>query len=71
MSTPAQIGKYEYHAVIGNAYVVKSDLRSVLRKMMQESRDTTVKALIGQAALELSELDEIINRLDEIGRQTK
>ena len=71
MSTPAQIGKNEYRAIVGNARCAKSDLRNTLRRIMQESREPVVKALVGQAALALGELDEAINRLDEIGRNTR
>lgn len=71
MSTPAQIGKNEYRAALAGARQAGTSLRLDLRRIMAESNSSLVRALVGQAALDLSDLDDAVNRLDEIGRNTK
>ncbi len=71
MGTPAQIGKQQYNAVLSDARLANVNLRRILRRMMEETPSQLIKALIGQAAMELADNDAAINRLDEIGRQMK
>jgi hypothetical protein len=67
MSTPAQVGKSEWMARLSEARMVKADLRRLLSSALVHF---DVSAL-AQAALKLGELDDLIVRLEEIGRQTK
>ena len=71
MSTPAQIGKNEYKAALTKAHNAKSELRLILKRVMQETPTNLIRALVGQAALELGELDEALFRLEEIGRNSE
>lgn len=68
MGTPAQIGGYDWRAEIGEVRMVKAELRTMVRKALEQRCDT---ALLGQMALKLGELDDAINRLDEISKNTK
>lgn len=71
MGTPAQIGKQQYNAALSDARQANVNMRRILRRMMDETPSQLIKALIGQAAMELADNDAAINRLDEIGRQMK
>jgi len=71
MSTPAQIGKNEYQAQIAKAREANHEVRKNLKRIMQESSSSLIQALTGKAALALSETDEALERLDEIGRKPK
>jgi hypothetical protein len=70
MSTPAQIGKNEYRAALEDARSASQELRVTLKRIIQEG-DSVIRALVGQAAISLVELSEALNRLEEIGRNTK
>jgi hypothetical protein len=67
MGTPARAGGYEWRAEIATARMIKGELRSLVQKCLQRPDAN----LFVQMALKLGELDDIINRLDEIGRNTK
>jgi hypothetical protein len=71
MGTPAQIGKQQYNAALRDARQANVNLRRILRRVMDESSSQLIRALAGQAALELSDNDAALNQLDEIGRQLK
>lgn len=71
MSTPAQIGKNEYQAALAKGREANRAIRSMLKRLMQESGSNLVQALTGRIALELGENDEALERLDEIGRRNK
>jgi hypothetical protein len=72
MSTPAQIGKNEYKAEIASARQASLSVHVVLRRIMQDDASSNlVRVFVGQAALDLADIDKAINRLDEIGRNTK
>lgn len=68
MGTPAQIGGYDWKAEIAEARVVKAELRTLVRRALEQRCDA---ALLGQMALKLGELDDAINRLGEISKNTK
>jgi len=70
MGTPAQVGKYEYHAQVARLRQAGGSLRMALRRILQESTSPAVRALVAQAALDLSDMEDGVNRLDEIGRNT-
>lgn len=71
MGTPAQIGKHEYGAAIVKGKNANSELRQVLKRIMNESPSHLIRALVGQASLSVGDNDEALSRLDEIGRQSK
>ena len=71
MGTPAQIGKSQYKAALADARLANVKLRRVLRRMMEETSSQLVKALVGQAAMELSDNDAALTQLDEIGKTLK
>ena len=71
MGTPAQIGKQQYNAALRDASQANVNLRRVLRRMMEETPSQLIKALVGQAAMELSDNDAALIRLDEIGKTLK
>lgn len=71
MGTPAQIGKNEYKAALAQGREANREVRKLLRRIMQESSSNLVQALAGKIAMAVSENDEAIERLDEIGRTLK
>ena len=71
MSTPAQIGKNEYQAALAKGRQANRDLRRILRRINQETNSNLIRALVGDAALVVSDNDEAMERLDEIGRTLK
>jgi len=71
MTTPAQIGKREYCATITQGRLANRDIRQALRKMLSASNSPAVHALIAQMSLALAENEDALNRLDEIGRNSK
>jgi hypothetical protein len=70
VSTPAQIGRYEWRAAVKSGQDANEELRTLLRRMMREG-GPVVQALVGQAALVVMDNEVALGRLDEIGRQTK
>jgi hypothetical protein len=70
MSTPAQIGKTEYRAVITDARNAGQQLRTALKQIYSEGNGL-IRTLVGPAAIALGDLEAAVNRLDEIGRNTK
>ncbi len=71
MGIPAQIGKQQYNATLHDARQATTDLRQILRRLMNEAPSQLIKALVGQAAMELGDIDAALNRLDEIGKTIK
>lgn len=71
MGTPAQIGKNEYKAALAQGREANREVRKLLRRIMQESSSNLVQALAGKIAMAVSENDEAMERLDEIGRTLK
>jgi len=71
MSTPAKIGKNEYQAALAKGRNAQHEIRKILKRIMQESSSSLIQALTGKVALELGEIDEVLERLDEIGRTLK
>lgn len=71
MSTPAQIGKQEYNAALSKARKANRDARQWLRRIMSDSSSNLIRALVGNVLLEMTENDEAIERLEEIGRTLK
>ena len=71
MSTPAQIGKNEYQAALAKGRQANRDLRRILRRINQETNSNLIRALVGDAALVVSDNDEAMERLEEIGRTLK
>jgi hypothetical protein len=67
MSTPAQIGKYEWQSVLTEARSLKAELRTLLRRTLEHYDISS----LAQACLKIDELNDLINRLEEIGRNTK
>jgi hypothetical protein len=68
MSTPAHLGGYEWKALCTEARVVKADIRRMLSRFLEHPGDAT---LLMQVVLKLSDLDDLVSRLEEIGRNTK
>lgn len=68
MSTPAQIGKNEYQAALAKAREANREIRRTLKRIMQESNSSLIQALAGKVSLAVSDNDEAVERLDEIGR---
>lgn len=71
MGTPAKIGKLQYNATLRTARQANVNMRQVLRRLMNEAPNQLIKALVGQLAIELSENDNALNHLDEIGKTLK
>ncbi len=71
MSTPAQIGKNEYKAAIEKGRIANREARGQLRRIVSETSSNLIRALVGNVLLALSENDEAIERLDEIGRNAR
>ncbi len=71
MSTPAQIGKNEYRAAITRGRNANREARGHLKRIVSETSSNLIRALVGNVLLALSENDEAIERLDEIGRNAK
>ncbi|MDL1909734.1 dihydroneopterin aldolase [Chloroflexi bacterium CFX6] len=71
MGTPAQIGKNEYKAALAQGREANREVRKLLRRMMQESSSNLIQALAGRIAMAVSENDEAMERLDEIGKTWK
>ena len=71
MSTPAQIGKNEYRAAITKCRNANREARGQLKRIIGETSSNLIRALVGQVLLALSENDEAVERLDEIGRNAK
>lgn len=71
MSTPAKIGKNEWKATISLGRMANRDARQALRKLLAVSNSPAIHALVAQLSLDLAENDDALNRLDEIGRNSK
>lgn len=71
MGTPAQIGKNEYQAEIQRGREANKEVRAIVRRIMQESSSSLIQALAGKIALAISDNEEAIERLEEIGRKAK
>jgi hypothetical protein len=71
MSTPAQIGKNEYQSALAKAREANREIRKTLKRIMQESNSSLIQALAGKVSLAVSDNDEAVERLDEIGRALK
>jgi len=71
MGTPAQVGKQQYRAALHDARQTNINSRQILRRLMNEAPSQLIKALAGQLAMELSDNDSALNKLDEIGKTLK
>lgn len=71
MSTPAQIGKNEWKAALSLGRMANRDARQALRRLLSASNSPAIHALVAQLSLALSESDDALNRLDEIGRNSR
>ena len=71
MSTPAQIGKHEYHAALTKGRKANSEIRHFLKRINRETNSSLIQALVGNISLAVGDNDEAINRLDEIGKTLK
>lgn len=71
MGIPAQVGKQQYNAALRDARQANVNARHILRRLMNEAPSQLIKALAGQLAMELSDNDSALNRLDEIGKTLK
>ena len=71
MGTPAQIGKSEYKAAVTKCRNANREARCHLKRIISETNSNLIRALVGNVLLAISENDEAVERLDEIGRNTK
>ena len=71
MSTPAQIGKREYNDALRKAREANREIRKQVRRIVQASSSNLIQALTSSLLLALSENDEALERLDEIGETLK
>lgn len=71
MSTPAQLGKNEWKAAVSSGRMANRDIRLALRRLLSASNSPAVHALVAQMSLALADNDDALNRLDEIGRNSK
>ena len=71
MGTPAQIGRNEYNAAIHKGRDANREVRAQLRRVIAETNSNLIRALVGNILLALSENDEALERLDEIGMNSK
>jgi hypothetical protein len=65
------MGKNEYQAALAKAREANRETRKVLKRIMQESNSSLIQALAGKISLVISDNDEAIERLDEIGKTLK
>jgi hypothetical protein len=70
VSTPAQVGGYEWKSGLKRARAANEELRGLLKRMLREG-GPVVQALAGRAALAVLDNENALQRLEEIGRQTK
>lgn len=70
MSTPARVGKNEWRAALKAARSANTEMRALTKRLWRESSSPLIQALAGQIALNLSDNDQALNRLEEIGRNT-
>lgn len=71
MGTPAQLGKHQFNAALTEARHTNENMRRILRRLMNEAPSQLIKALAGQLAMEVSDNDSALNKLDEIGKNSK
>ncbi len=71
MSTPAQIGKNEYKSAVTRCRNANREARGHLKRIISETNSNLIRALVGNVLLAISENDEAVERLDEIGRNAK
>ena len=71
MSTPAQIGKNEWKAAVSAGRMANRATRAALKGLLRSSNSPAVHALVAQLSLAISDNDDALNRLDEIGRNSK
>ncbi len=68
MGTKPQVGKHQYNAALNDARKANERLRSILRRLISASPSERINSLAGQIAMEVSDNDSALNKLDEIGR---
>jgi len=68
MSTPAQVIGYEWKAALAETRQAKAELRTLLRKAIEQPENP---GNLTQAILKVGDLDDLIFRLEEVGRNTK
>ncbi len=71
MSTPPQLGGYEWRAAVAEARQALDALRRSLKQAMQRSHSPATKATLGTAALALAELEAAVRLLDDIGQRAR
>jgi len=71
MSTPPQMGKYHFNQALNEARQANRETRGLLKRLIDASPSHLITALAGRIAIEVSENDSALNKLDEIGKNSK
>ena len=72
MGTPAQIGKREFRDAISEAHTANRKIKTVLQDILQAPNASHfIQTLAGRAAIALLDSEIALERLDEIGKQSK
>ena len=71
MSTKPQLGKNIFNDELSKGREAAKSIRRALEIMIEEPGPQTRALLIAKAAVSLSELEAVLNALDEIGREAK
>lgn len=71
MSVRAQVGKNKFKDQLEEGRHAAEQIRKALDQLIEEPGPQTRALLIAKSAVELSKIMSVLNRLDEIGRNTK
>lgn len=71
MSTKAQLGKNKFKDELEEGRHAAEQIRKALDQLVEEPGPQTRAILIAKAAVNLTKILAVLNRLDEIGRNTK
>ena len=71
MSTFAQVGRNEYMAEIARLRMAVQIIHRQLDVMIENTESGFMKGMLAKIALALVEEDDAINRLDDIGRNSR
>jgi|GEM_PF-1338576 len=71
MTTKPQLGKNVFNDELAQGRLATEALRQALDRLIEEPGPQTRSLLIAKAAVSLSRLEAVLNRLDEIGKSAK
>ena len=71
MSNPAEVGGRKYRGTLKRGRTAITIVRGLLKKAFAKSRSADVKGVLGEASLELGDVDDALYELEEIGRKLR